>query len=104
MKESKFPRYQDYVVKNGKLVGEFEQMYQDFDDPWQQTKIGLSTKRAVILHLISMCDQQRVIELGSGLGYLTNQIRNLGLEVLGIDISRTAVEKAKQQFSNCNFP
>jgi hypothetical protein len=29
----KHDKYQDYVIKDG----EFEQMYQDFDDPWEQT-------------------------------------------------------------------
>ena len=26
--------YQDYVIKNGKFIGEFEKCYQDFKDPW----------------------------------------------------------------------
>ena len=29
----KHKKYQDYVIKNGKLIGEFEEMYKDFDDP-----------------------------------------------------------------------
>ena len=33
-------RYQDYVIKNGKFVGEFEKMYQNHEDPWNQTKYG----------------------------------------------------------------
>lgn len=31
-------RYQDYVIKDGKFVGEFEKMYQDCDNPWHQLK------------------------------------------------------------------
>jgi hypothetical protein len=27
------PRYQDYVIKGGRLVGEFEKMYCDHEDP-----------------------------------------------------------------------
>ena len=30
---TKYSRYQDYVIKNGRLVGEFDEMYRDFDDP-----------------------------------------------------------------------
>ena len=26
--------YQDYVIKNGELVGDFNGMYREFDDPW----------------------------------------------------------------------
>ena len=34
---TRYERYQDYVIKDGKLVGEFESMYQDFDNPWDQS-------------------------------------------------------------------
>ena len=34
---TKYGCYQDYVIKDGRLIGEFEGMYQDFDDPWEQT-------------------------------------------------------------------
>jgi hypothetical protein len=27
-------RYQDYVIKSGKFVGKFEEMYSKFSDPW----------------------------------------------------------------------
>ena len=30
-------KYQDLVIKNGKFVGEFEKMYQEFSDPWNQS-------------------------------------------------------------------
>ena len=26
----KYERYQDYVIRDGRLIGEFEQMYRDF--------------------------------------------------------------------------
>ena len=33
----KYSRYQDYIIRDGNLVGKFEQMYQDHKDPWEQT-------------------------------------------------------------------
>ena len=30
-------RYQDYVIKDGKFVGDFEGLYQNTDDPWLQS-------------------------------------------------------------------
>jgi len=30
-------KYQDYVIKDGKFVGDFEGMYQNFEDPWLQS-------------------------------------------------------------------
>ena len=33
-------RYQDLFIKDGKYVGDFEKMYQMFDDPWCQLDDG----------------------------------------------------------------
>jgi len=103
-KNPKYPRYQDYVIKDGKLVGEFEKMYQDYDDPWKQTtREEWASEKAVALNLIEKLKVRRVIELGCGLGHFTNKIAQTGVEVLGIDISETAIRKAKNSFPNCQF-
>ena len=31
-------KYQDLVIKDGKFVGKFEEMYQKFSDPWNLLK------------------------------------------------------------------
>ena len=31
-------KYQDLVIKNGKFIGKFEEMYQKFSDPWNLLK------------------------------------------------------------------
>lgn len=28
----------DYVIKNGKLIGDFESLYQQVQDPWNQSR------------------------------------------------------------------
>ena len=33
-------KYQDYVIKDGKFVGEFDEMYKKFSDPWNLLKIN----------------------------------------------------------------
>ena len=33
MNKATKPHYQDYVIKDGALVGDFEGLYQSFDDP-----------------------------------------------------------------------
>jgi hypothetical protein len=49
----KYEKYQDYVIKNGKLVGEFEQMYIDHNDPWEQSKRDLySSEWSIILNWV----------------------------------------------------
>lgn len=100
----KYPSYQDYVIKDGLLVGEFEQMYQDYDDPWEQTtREEFASEKAVTLNLIKKLNAQRVIELGCGLGHFTKKIADLGVNALGVDISETAIKKARSKYLNCNF-
>ncbi len=41
-----------------------------------------------------------ILEIGSGLGYLTYAIRKKGYNIIGLDISLDAVEKAKKRFGN----
>ena len=31
-------KYQDLVIKDGKFIGKFEEMYQKFSDPWNLLK------------------------------------------------------------------
>jgi len=104
MRKPKYPKYQDYVIKDGKLVGEFEEMYQDYDDPWEQTtREELRSEKIIAIHLLKRIAAKKVIELGCGLGCYTEMIRRSGIEVLGIDISETAIKKAKQMHPNCKF-
>lgn len=43
---------------------------------------------------------QKILEVGSGLGYLTYAIKQEGYNIIGLDISMDAVAKAKKQFGN----
>ena len=103
----KFEKYQDYVIKDGKLVGEFEQMYQDFDEPWHQTvREEYSSEKTVGINLMLRLKNQsgikNVVELGCGFGNYTARIHQLGLNVTGLDISQTAIEKSKKRHSHLN--
>jgi len=96
----KYERYTDYVIRDGRLVGEFEEMYRDFSDPWHQTtRERFSSEKAAALNLLARLKQdygiRRVVELGSGLGHFTARIAGLGLDVTGVDVSETAVAKAR---------
>lgn len=103
-KKTKYERYQDYVIKNGKFIGEFEQMYRDFKDPWRQTtREQWAIEKHIAINLIKKLKAKRVIELGCGLGHFTNRIRRIGVDVLGIDISGTAIRKARRRYPQCKF-
>lgn len=55
------------------------------------------------LNLIQKLAAKRVLELGCGLGYYTKRIADLGVETLGVDISETAVSKARINFPGVTF-
>ena len=40
--------YHDYVIKDGKLVGEFEQMYQNVKDPWPESQVDMDNNEASV--------------------------------------------------------
>lgn len=97
-------KYQDYVIKDGKFVGQFEEMYEKFDDPWMQTvKEPNAREKAVILEWCKKLGRLRIMEIGCGLGVFTRQIHDAGFDVLGIDISATAIKKARLRNPGVNF-
>ena len=90
----RYEKYQDYVIKDGKLVGEFEQMYQDFEDPWEQSeREKFASEKAVCVNLIESLSFGSVVELGCGFGQLTDRISKVSNNVVGLDISPTAIQK-----------
>ena len=91
---AKYSKYQDYVMKNGKFIEEFEQMYKDYSDPWGHISNDDDTHKLVCLHWIKKLKAKRIIEVGSGLGVFSNRLNQIGCDVLGIELSKTAVSKA----------
>ena len=64
---TRYERYQDYVIKDGKLVGEFEAMYQDFDNPWDQIfREDSVLSKSVFENISRQGDFKRPYEIGLG--------------------------------------
>jgi SAM-dependent methyltransferase len=99
----KYERYQDYAIRDGRLIGEFEQMYRDFADPWHQTAHDqFASEKAVGINLLSRLKAThgigKVVDLGCGLGHYSSRMAAIGLDVVGIDVSATAIEKARSLY------
>lgn len=108
MPKSKYQHYTDYVIRDGRLVGEFEEMYRDFEDPWHQTtRERFASEKAAAINLLARLGAEfgvrRVVELGSGLGHFTAKIAQAGFEVTGLDVSETAVGKARATHPGISF-
>ncbi len=97
-------RYQDYVIRDGELVGEFEELYQDFENPWDQTnRERRASEKFVAIHLLQGLGVNRVLELGSGLGQYAGALQAAGFTVRGLDVSPTAVRRAKATYPEVDF-
>ena len=82
-------------------------MYTHFDDPWHQSEPRLSqesySRWATILH-IRRFGIGSLVECGAGLGNFTHLLtEETGARVTGIDISETAVRKARTRYPNLRF-
>ncbi len=65
----------------------------------------LANKEAVYFSIREILEnnvakEAQILEVGSGLGYLTYAIRERGFNIVGLDISSDAVEQAKKKFGD----
>jgi SAM-dependent methyltransferase len=102
------PIYNDYVIKDGTFVGDFEGMYRDHEYPFDQLRREKwGSEKAVALNLLRRLGAgygvRRVVEAGCGLGMFTDVIATAGFQVTGIDISETAIAKARVTYVAADF-
>lgn len=101
--------YHNFVIKNGKLIGEFKQMYQKSKEiPWHQDKQKDWIDIRVAIQLLKEYSPfDYICDFGCGLGYFLDILkRNVGAQgctLVGSDISPTCLKKAKEIFPNIEF-
>jgi len=100
--------YHDYVIKNGKFIGEFEQMYQNVKDPWNHGAADISSydMALYLMDKYNICKKGGAIfDIGCGKGAFTHRIKKAcpKAKILAVDISETAVKKAKSQHGNSSI-
>lgn len=104
-----FTDYHDYVFRGGKLVGEFEEMYQNSaTTPWHQDEqddwIDVRLTKEMLNDIGPF---EEIHDLGCGLGFYLGLLRErIGsgiCQCFGYDISETACAKARQQFPDFHF-
>lgn len=101
--------YHDFVIKDGKLIGEFEQMYQKSSDvPWHQDKQENDLDIRLTIELLKeFAYFDTIVDFGCGLGYFLKTIKeHVGTpscHPIGYDVSKTCCEQAKKLFPDCTF-
>jgi hypothetical protein len=102
--------YHDYVFRDGKLVGEFEEMYRNSAIvPWHQDEqanwMDVRLTKEMIRDIGSDLDQ--IHDLGCGTGHYLNLIADEFLASrgtsYGYDISETVCKNAAKTFPNSKF-
>lgn len=102
--DNKSKSYHDYVIKDGKFIGNFEEMYKVYEDPWMQQEQPNRYSRQMAIMNIQRYGIKNIVEYGCGLGYYADWIhKETGVVCHSIDISETAIEKEKQKFPHLNF-
>lgn len=85
----------------------FERLYRRRSDPWSYQRSDYEQRKyRQVLEILTGRSYARILEVGSSEGVFTAMLGPLGAEVLGIDISHLACERARARcaaFPNIRF-
>ena len=100
-------KYQDFVIKNGRLIGKFEEMYKKFPDPWKLLKNNSNSQNINYQIIYNFCQKIRylkkkkkliTLEIGCGYPQITYCLFKKGFNSFGTDISETVIKKSKKKY------
>jgi 2-polyprenyl-3-methyl-5-hydroxy-6-metoxy-1,4-benzoquinol methylase len=98
--------YHPYVFDKNKFVGKFEEMYQNEDRmgycSWYQDDMK-DLGYQLSLSILSQYNFESILDIGCGEGMFTSLLKKKNNNVSGIDISPTAIKKAKARFKDIEF-
>ncbi len=100
--------YHKYVFDTDKkeFVGKFEEMYQsetvDGYDSWYQETLTTLGKQ-LSLTILQRHNFQRVLDIGCGKGTFTHLLKKVNNQVIGIDLSETAIARARAKYDDIEF-
>lgn len=100
--------YHKYVFdeSNRTFVGKFEEMYlnEDIDnfDSWFQEDMTTLEKQFSLL-ILNKYNFSSILDIGCGKGTFTHLLKKKNNSVKGIDLSETAIKKAKAKYPEIEF-
>jgi hypothetical protein len=101
--------HNDFVIKDGKLIGDWDSLYDNVSDPWNQSRkdhVTHTSRQIIILwceKIRSLNEVNITLELGCGFGHLTGALTTRNFEAIGVDISTQAISSAKLLYPTGNF-
>ena len=105
MEQIKSQDYHDYVIKEGRFIGAFEEMYRNVEDPWRHgdAKAPPYDLMLYLLKKYEICSQGGTIfDVGCGKGAFTARMRaEMPLaKITAVDIAPTAIQKARARYGS----
>lgn len=94
-----------YVFRDGRFIGQFEEMYQANRDPWYQKDAAVHQRTRLLMSDVirRSYSGKRVVELGCGEGHLAATFLGSTKAYLGVDVSETAIERAHSYYPEGEF-
>jgi len=99
--------YQKFVfdTKDRKQVFAFDEMYKAEEkegfDSWNQTR--LTVDRKIAIDILNQYNYESILDIGCGKGFFSHLLQKENNHVLGIDISKEAIRKAKISYPTVKF-
>ena len=93
--------YHRYFIKDGRFIGQFEEMYQNVNDPWHIDELGRRLDMEAALLLLKRIERPmvRTLDVGCGTGFFTHLLaETVAGSIEACDVSATAVSKARQRY------
>ncbi len=93
--------YHDYVIQGDRLIGRFEEMYQDCPNPWPETRADYEANMGTLRtkQIISAGPYKNILSVGSGTGQHLAWLKEGGRAAFrGLEVSPTARAKSLERY------
>ncbi len=97
--------YHDYVIKDGRLIGDFDNMYRySAEVPWHQDERCKHWYTTVGLAMIKeRAPYDSILEAGCGLGYISARLKKMTSRIDAFDVSKEAIRVARATHEGIHF-
>ncbi len=96
--------YQDFVIKKGKFIGNFDKMFRVCKDPWHLLNKNKKVPNINYQVIYNYCEQIRsskkltTLEIGCGFPQISHELYLRKFKAYGTDISETVIKKSKKKY------